>query len=211
MPGRWRAELRPYLPPREAIDALCTGSVAMVGRGWAWITAEDWRAALRRLGYTGVTGYVVVYTAAHTPAAPYALPAGVLLWCCAAWMHAPAEAPRAHPVVQQPGDDTDAFDGPTEEPAVTALDPLEPDAFLDRLRTLIGDRNGVLLRTLVADLHEAGIPADWGVPEARSLCTSLGVPVKGAIKVAGETSVGVHRSALPAPPTPDLQETSDDR
>lgn len=79
-------------------------------------------------------------------------------------------------------------------------------AFLTRLRTLIGDRNGVLLRTLVADLHNAGVPAGWGVPEARALCTALGVPVKGAIKVAGDTSVGVHRTALPtgSPPVPFL-------
>lgn len=86
----------------------------------------------------------------------------------------------------------------------TPSDPLEPAAFLDRLRTLIGDRNGVLLRDVVADLHAAGVPAEWGVPDARALCTTLGVPVKGSIKVAGETSVGVHRTALPpaAAPSP---------
>ncbi|MFI2078550.1 hypothetical protein [Streptomyces triculaminicus] len=203
--SQWRAELRPYLPPREAVEALCTGSALLVGRGWAWITAEDWRTALRRLGYTGGAGYVLVYAAAHTPAAPYAVSAGVLVWCGAAWMHAPLDSPHGYPTEQPPVEEEPALYDLVEEPAEAAPDPLDPVAFLERLRTLIGDRNGVLLRTVVADLHDAGVPADWGVPEARSLCTSLGVPVKNSIKVAGDTSVGVHRTALlavvnPLPP-----------
>ncbi|MEU5426855.1 hypothetical protein AB0H73_14795 [Streptomyces olivoreticuli] len=200
LPG-WLPELRPYLLPREAAESLCAGSSALLGRGWAWVTAEDWRTALTRLGYAGGGGYVVVYAAAHSPLAPFAMPVGALAWCVAAWMHAPSSAEPPEDGIQAPA----ALPSGSPLPAPHA--PLDPVAFLPFLRALIGDRNGVLLRDLVTALREASAPDDWGMVQTRQLCTAAGVPVRRSVKTPNGTSPGVHRDDLPAgdvPPPPHI-------
>ncbi|MCD9145795.1 hypothetical protein [Streptomyces albireticuli] len=182
---------------------LVRGSWALtyrtIGRVCAWCMAGEgaskvWRALALVIG---------VGTAFRLTGSSPIVAGGVYLaWLGVAWMQSP-------PLAAEPEDEVDEAVVPAaeadeepdgEEPVAASADPLEPAEFLARLRALIGDRNGVLLRTVVADRHEAGAPADWGVPEARALCTALGVPVKDSIKVAGDTSVGVHRTALPSPP-----------
>lgn len=66
------------------------------------------------------------------------------------------------------------------------------EAFVQWLRDLIGDRNGVLLAEVLAGFHAAGMHPDWDVTVVRSICDRLGIPVKDSIKVSGSVSVGVH-------------------
>ena len=65
-------------------------------------------------------------------------------------------------------------------------------AFVQRLRDLIGDRNGVLLAEVLAEWHDAGLNLDWDVTVVRGICERLGIPVRDAIKVGGSVSIGVH-------------------
>ncbi|MFI9236925.1 hypothetical protein [Streptomyces sp. NPDC053079] len=185
-----------------ALD-LVRGSWALtyraLGRVCAWCMAGEgaskvWRALALMVGVG--TAYRL------TGSSPIVAGGAYLAWLGVAWMQSPALAAEPEDEDEDEVDEAvvpaaEADEEPDDEqPDMAPSDPLEPTAFLARIRKLIGDRNGVLLRTVVADLHKAGVPADWRVPEARALCTALGVTVKGSIKVAGDTSVGVHRDAL---------------
>ncbi|MET9414124.1 hypothetical protein ABZY03_08020 [Streptomyces klenkii] len=188
----------------SALD-LVRGSWALTsqafGKACAWCMAAEGANKVWRL-----LGLAFGVTIAYQLTGPSPIVAGGLYiaWLGLAWTQAPpldtrppsSEEPDEEEVEEMDEALGQAAEEDVEEVAAPPSDPLEADAFLDRLRTLIGDRNGVLLRTVVADLHDAGVPAEWGVPEARALCTALGVPVKESIKVAGATSVGVHRDAL---------------
>lgn len=63
-------------------------------------------------------------------------------------------------------------------------------AFVQLLRNLIGDRNGVLLSAVVAVLQERN--PDVELAHVRAQCEALGVPVRDKLKVDGSVSVGVH-------------------
>ncbi|MFE5873024.1 hypothetical protein ACFQ6V_30835 [Streptomyces roseifaciens] len=196
---------------------LVRGSWALtyqaLGRACAWCMAGEGSSKVwRALGV--VIGVGTAYRL--TGSSPIVAGGLYMAWLGLAWTQTPPQVTRA-PSAEEPDEEeveeTDEALGPAAEEDVgkfpTPLsDPLEAAAFLDRLRTLIGDRNGVLLRTVVADLHDAGVPAEWGVPEARALCTALGVPVKDSLKVTGKTSIGVHRSALPDAVVPSPRDAS---
>jgi hypothetical protein len=66
------------------------------------------------------------------------------------------------------------------------------ERFVQWLRDVIGDRNGVLLSELLAAWHEAGVNLDWEVAQVRSICERLAIPVRDKLKVGGVVSVGVH-------------------
>ncbi|MFF7021964.1 hypothetical protein ACFY97_13215 [Streptomyces klenkii] len=178
-----------------------------LGRACAWCMAGEGSSKVwRALGV--VIGVGTAYRL--TGSSPIVAGGLYMAWLGLAWTQAPPLDTRA-PSAEEPDEEEveemgealgPAAEEDVAEPAPPPSNPLEPGAFLDRLRTLIGDRNGVLLRTVVADLHDAGVPAEWGVPEARALCTALGVPVKDSLKVAGKTSIGVHWTALPDPAAP---------
>jgi hypothetical protein len=66
------------------------------------------------------------------------------------------------------------------------------ERFVQWVRDVIGDRNGVLLAELLAAWHEAGLNLDWDVAQVRSICERLGIPVRDKINVGKSVSVGVH-------------------
>ncbi|WP_424891802.1 hypothetical protein [Streptomyces sp. XH2] len=190
-PGRWRDELRPYLPSRGAAEALCTGSAALVGRGWAWITAEDWRTALTRLGYVGAGGYVTVYMLAHTAVPPYVLPIGTVAWCAAAWMHAtPNEPDEDEAEPEAPGQDED------EEPVVQAR-AVSLEELCALVRTIAQGGAGAHLSALAEHLPDG--PHDASA--VRALCAAHGVPVSKSVRQPGRSvSTGVRVADLPPAP-----------
>lgn len=66
------------------------------------------------------------------------------------------------------------------------------ERFVQWLRDVIGDRNGVLLSELLAAWHEADRNLDWDVAQVRAVCERLAIPVRDKLKVGGVVSVGVH-------------------
>lgn len=66
------------------------------------------------------------------------------------------------------------------------------ERFVQWVRDVIGDRNGVLLSELLAAWHEAGLNLDWDVAQVRAICERLSIPVRDKLKVGGVVSVGVH-------------------
>ncbi|MFC5144275.1 hypothetical protein [Streptomyces aureoversilis] len=190
-PGRWRDELRPYLPSRGAVEALCTGSAALVGRGWAWITAEDWRTALSCLGYVAAGGYVAVYVLAHTAVTPYVLPTGTVAWCAAAWMHAPPSEPE--PDEDEPEEpEQDQDDEPVAQAPV-----LSSEELCALVRTIARGGAGAHLSALAE--HLPGGPHDASA--VRALCAAHGVPVSNSVRQPGRAvSTGVRVVDLPPAP-----------
>lgn len=66
------------------------------------------------------------------------------------------------------------------------------ERFVQWVRDVIGDRNGVLLSELLAAWHEAGLNLDWEVAQVRGICERLEIPVRAKLNVGGTVSVGVH-------------------
>jgi hypothetical protein len=66
------------------------------------------------------------------------------------------------------------------------------ERFVQWLRDVIGDRNGVLLSELLAAWHEADRNLDWDVAQVRSICERLAIPVRDKLRVGSAVSVGVH-------------------
>lgn len=66
------------------------------------------------------------------------------------------------------------------------------ERFVQWVRDVIGDRNGVLLSELLAAWHEADLNPDWDVAQVRAICERLEIPVRDKLKVGGVVSVGVH-------------------
>jgi hypothetical protein len=166
-------------------ERLIRGSDVLVLRAWAVLWPGEWREAVQRWCAIGVVGSFPVTAV-----------------CLHPWLLAPAAggwAAAALAVSKQAGDkDEDSED----EPVIEGLEPEElGDAeFVAVLRAAIGDRNGVLLRDVAVALEEAGLTSGWTPADVRQQCDACGIPVKESIKVSGETSVGVHRLALPAAP-----------
>lgn len=82
-------------------------------------------------------------------------------------------------------------------------------AFVQLVRNLIADRNGVLLAEVAAVLQERNPAVTIG--HVREQCEALDIPVRDRLKVDGRVSVGVHVEDLTAvwgvqpsapPPTP---------
>ena len=66
------------------------------------------------------------------------------------------------------------------------------ERFVQWVRDVIGDRNGVLLSELLDAWHEAGLNLDWEVAQVRGICERLEIPVRAKLNVGGTVSVGVH-------------------
>lgn len=161
---------------------LTTGAAALQRTAGEWLFGEGLAAALRRCtGATVATAFVGL-TVYGTPVLAAPVLGGVLL---AAW----------NAGIPENGEDQDEEEQEPEE--------LGDEEFIAVLRTEIGDRNGVLLRDIADALETAGLAVGWTVAEVRQQCDACGIPVKDSIKVAGKTSIGVHRDALPpAAPAP---------
>lgn len=103
---------------------------------------------------------------------------GIVLWCAAAWMHTPK--PDAEEVREQP--------------------PPAPDieAVRQLLLEVMGDADGVHLKTVLAYLQEHGQWEGKEVADLRKHLELLGVPVEPKLKVGGVPTRGVRRAALEA-------------
>ncbi|WP_432111381.1 hypothetical protein [Streptomyces sp. YPW6] len=117
----------------------------------------------------------------------------VPLWCWAAIRAIPKAAPE-----------------PAEEEPPTAEDTAaQREQLLDLIRTLIGDRPGVHLSTLLDHLQQHGQWEGREVADLRTHLTALQVPVRRSVKVAGRVAYGVHRDDLPQPsPTEATQDAA---
>ncbi|WP_097921757.1 hypothetical protein [Streptomyces sp. wa1063] len=114
---------------------------------------------------------------------PALLWVAVPLWCWAAIRAIPeADAPPAE-----------------EQPPMAEDTAAQREQLLDLIRTLIGDRPGVHLSTLLDHLQKHGQAEGWEVPDLRARLTVLQVPVRKSVKVARRVASGVHRDDLPLP------------
>ncbi|KOG84470.1 MULTISPECIES: hypothetical protein [Streptomyces] len=114
---------------------------------------------------------------------PAALWVLVPLWCWA--------AVRAIP--------TDPEQPAAEEPPTAEETAAHREHLLDLIRTLIGDRPGVHLSTLLAHLQKHGQAEGWEVGDLKDRLAALQVPVRKSVKVARRVATGVHRDDLPQP------------
>ena len=179
LPSWLRAELRPVLVFTGTGTALCTGSVILAARGWAWLTERlslGERAAALLAG-----GYLAVYSCAHAPdVARFAAPGMVVVWCAAAWWVAP-------PIAREEPDEEVAEDS--------------ADAFARWLLSLIGNRPGIHLRDLYPAMrtlpgHETRTDA-----ELRAALKRLGIPVERSLRIGKLTGrSGVVLAAVKALP-----------
>lgn len=176
LPHPIRAEVRSVLTFTGAGRALADGSRILVRRGWTALSErlDGWE----RYGAVAFAGYVVVYGCLHArQAAPFVLPAVVVVWCAAAWWVAPIAA----------GEPDDADEAPTGP---------DPQDVTDLVRDLIGDDTGALLTALRMPLHAADTRA------VRELLAAAGIPVRAGVRTARGNGPGVHRADLPALPPP---------
>ncbi|MEU7154720.1 hypothetical protein AB0B15_42980 [Streptomyces sp. NPDC045456] len=189
--------LRAFLPDRRFARSLCAGTAVLVGRGWAWITADGAKEAGARLGYTAIGAYVAVYSAGTMP--QVVMPVGLVGWCAAALMLAPSPPPPgpapAVSLTKVPADDdlADDFDQEDDEDLV-----LDLDTVARLVRTVAADHGhqGAHLATLVA----TGELGDWDQQDLRDALTEWGVPVEEfKLRFSGRQRVriGVRLRALP--------------
>ncbi|MFE9300545.1 hypothetical protein [Streptomyces sp. NPDC006856] len=105
----------------------------------------------------------------------------VPLWCWAAIRSIPKAAPEA----------------PAEDPPAVEETAAQREQLLDLIRTLVGDRPGVHLSTLLDHLQKHGQAEGWEVGDLKDRLTALQVPVRKSVKVARRVAYGVHRDDLP--------------
>lgn len=187
----------------HAADALCTGSAALVQRGWNWVTAGDWRTAGERLAYVAGGAYGVGYAAHLHP--EIAMPVGVIGWCVAAWMHSPEPDP------ENPDEETDDQAPEDDEEAQhIGHDEAEHDAcHADLIRWLdevTRGRNGIHLTELYDRLRERPALTHLEDVQLRAMLDHFDVPVARTLSVDGIAGrSGVRRADIdalldPAPP-----------
>ncbi|MGV9755416.1 hypothetical protein ACWDUC_06210 [Streptomyces tricolor] len=185
---RIAAELRPILAVSGAGTALWTGTLILVRRGWATLSAH--LNGAERLGALAFAGYVIVYTAGHHPdVAQFAAPGAAVAWCIAAWLVAPPGARRE----PEPDPAPDGTEAPREALALATLATV--------VRRVAGDRQGAHLADLLTEPEFEG----WEQPELKAAITALGVPVEEfKLRLAGRQRVrdGVRLRDLPAPAAP---------
>lgn len=199
---RWiRHEIRPVLAFTGAGTALWAGSCELARRGWAMLAERC--TVWERLGVLAAGAYMAVYSCSHAPhIAVFAVPAGLVVWCTAAWWIAPPTVVEEAP-----------------EPAVEA----EPEqhleseprdvyaATLDWIWQQIGDRQGVHLRDLLAHAQAHGMFDDLDVTTLRAHLERRGFPVKDKVRVRGlGVTVGIHRDDLPPLPGPSPESDGQD-
>ncbi|MER6112411.1 hypothetical protein [Streptomyces hirsutus] len=166
---------------RRFVERLAKGSSAL-----GWKTARgivDWLKAgekvsdfVIRLVFLGIPVAIAWSLLTASTAVMWGF---VVLWCIAAWRAA------------QPA---------REEKAKEAG--LHPDDIADLLWELTGDRKGVHLARVAAQLSkETG--RSWRVKDVRKTLEAAGVPVRHSVRVQGQgVAVGVHRQDIPGSPSP---------
>jgi len=181
LPPWLTAALRPILTVHGAGTSLIEGSRALLRRGWDLFGeyVDGWQ----RYAVLAAGVYAAAYTASHARhLPPFAVPGAVVVWCTAAWWHAP-------PTPVEPEESA-----PASAPA---------DSFVLWLLDLMGDRPGIHLRELYPAMRQ--LPGHEGRDNAqlRAALRTLGIPVERTLRlglVAGRS--GVARAALEALPSP---------
>lgn len=182
----WAEAVAPVAAERHLLLAIGSGSRALVVLLWHWIRDAD---GMDSLWYALGTVWAIAAVGWGIGQRWWIAPVLALLWLLAALKCGSTTPP------DKIENDAGASDDDTPE---GSPEPPPDDEFVLGLANLIGTRNGVLLSTAVDHFRKAGAPDTWGIPEARAQCAALGIPVKGSIKVAGDTSIGVHRDGLRA-------------
>ncbi|WP_431980027.1 hypothetical protein [Streptomyces qinglanensis] len=159
----------------------------------AWVRAgrredlDGWRAALGPLVRLAALGAVaaLVYGLV-VRALPWLMWALTAWWCRVAW-----QAGRDAPVT---ADGT----GPAEEPTDASEEVY--DATLTWIWQMVGDRQGVHLRDLLANAQAAGLFEGLDVAALRGHLEDWDIPVRKRVRVRGlGVTLGIHRDDLPAP------------
>lgn len=190
--------LRAYLPNRQFARALCSGSAVLIGRGWAWITAEGAKEAGARLLYTGIGAYAGVNVAHTMP--QIAMPAAMIGWCGAALMLAPSPPPpgrTARPAVNLTKAAPAAADAAADEDQ-DQEDEVTLDEVVQAARAIAkaNGHQGAHLDDIAAELT-------WTKQELRDFLAGWGVPVSEfKLRFDGRQRVrlGVRVGDLPAGP-----------
>ncbi|MFE3031556.1 hypothetical protein ACFXKY_07895 [Streptomyces canus] len=182
LPAWLRDEIRPVLAFAGAGTALCTGSVALATRGWAYLRERF--SAAESLGALGAAVYVAGYGCWHAPhIARFAVPGAVVAWCVAAYLMAP-------PAVDAPEPEPQASNG--------------RDGFLRWLIDLIGERPGIHLRDLYPAMRTLPGHEDRDNGQLRAALRALGIPVRRSLRlggVAGRSGVALaDLQTVPSPP-----------
>ncbi|MEV8349039.1 hypothetical protein ACFVTT_15720 [Streptomyces niveus] len=189
----WAEAAAPIAAERELLRAVCTGSGALVALLWHWIRDAK---GMDSLWYALGTLWAIAALGWGVGQVWWLTPVLVLAWLLAA-------VKLGHTDTDTPPDKIKKDAGESEQSSTADAPDLSPeppndDEFVLGLANLIGTRNGVLLATAVEYFREDGAPDNWGIPEVRAQCAALGIHVKDRIKVAGSTSIGVHRDGLRA-------------
>ncbi|MEV7417724.1 hypothetical protein [Streptomyces sp. NPDC089919] len=211
--ARVRAELRPYLPTREALAAALAGvgpgSRVLIGRGWAWAREDP----AFRFGGSAFGGYVAVTAlpAAAGPYAPWLLPAAGVAWCVAARLNAPTPGASSGPGAAPAGKGAEpcaegegSGDCAPPEPVVVAEAPPRTHlvALVHSVAGTSDSGTGAHLADVLAAAQRSGELAGWDQAALRAEIESWGVPVEEKLKLKfnGRQSVrqGVRVRDLPA-------------
>ena len=172
----------PWHRRADAATRLCTGSAALARRAGAWVTAEDWRTALVRVGVLS-GGTYAAFTLAERQ--PLLVPAATAAWCIAAW--------RATGSV------------PANEPLSASCDEYR-QALLDWLHEAIGDRRGIHLSEAYSRLRERPALAHLTDEQLRATFDHYGIPTRRQIRVGDIGGrAGIHIDDLKDPSCPKTQ------
>lgn len=168
--------LRAYLPTRQTARALCSGSAVLIGKGWAWITAEGPKEAGSRLLYSGIGLYAGAYLAHTNP--QIVMPVAVVGWIGGALMFAPSPPPpgkgerrvdlnKQAPVEE--GDQDLVEDQEADEPEP------DPESVARLVRRLAGTQHqGAHLDDLLA----TGELGDWDKDALKAALAEWEIPVE---------------------------------
>ncbi|MBQ1122624.1 hypothetical protein [Streptomyces sp. B15] len=176
-------------------DRLARGSAALARRHTTalanWVAQgrrgdlDGWRAALgpvARLAALAALAWLAYHLVRALPWLMWLITAR---WCLAAWRAGKPAAETA-----STGTTTDATERPSEDVY---------DATLAWIWQMVGDRQGVHLRDLLANAQQNGLFEGLDVAAFRAHLVDWDIPVRKRVRVRGSgVSVGIHRDDLPA-------------